>query len=101
VEMLRAKELTPWLINIRSVKPLDTELLDKLGKSCKRIFTIEPNALLGGFGSAVRDYLSESKAKVTSFGYPDTFVPHGSINQLNELIGFTSECIFKRICDLT
>jgi 1-deoxy-D-xylulose-5-phosphate synthase len=101
VEMLRAKELTPWLINIRSVKPLDTELLDKLGKSCKRIFIIEPNALLGGFGSAVRDYLSESKAKVTSFGYPDAFVPHGSINQLNELIGFTPECIFKRICDLT
>lgn len=100
VEMLRAKELNPYLVNVRSVKPMDKALLDKLGKNCKRIITIEPNALIGGFGSAVRDYLAESKAKVTSFGYPDEFIPQGSISQLNEKIGFTAENIFKQICDL-
>jgi 1-deoxy-D-xylulose-5-phosphate synthase len=98
--LLQAKDIHPWFINVRSVKPLDTTLLDKLGKKCKRIFTIEPNALSGGFGSAVRDYLSESKARVTSFGYPDQFVTHGKIDQLNELIGFTSEHIFEQICAL-
>ncbi len=101
MEMLKGKELNPWLINVRSIKPLDCELLDKLGKSCKRIFTIEPNALIGGFGSAVRDYLSESKVKVTSFGYPDIFIPHGSISRLDELVGFTAQDIYKKICDLT
>lgn len=98
--MLKEKEHNPYLINVRSIKPLDTDLLDKLAKSCKRIITIESNALIGGFGSAVRDYLSESKVKVTSFGYPDKFVPHGKINQLNELIGFNAEDIFKQVCAL-
>ncbi len=100
VESLKGKGLDPWLVNARSVKPLDTALLDKLGKKCKRIITLEPNALAGGFGSAVRDYLSESKLKVTSFGYPDRFIPHGSIDQLNELIGFTPESIFRQLCAL-
>lgn len=100
VNMLIAKEINPYLINVRTLKPLDTELLDKLGKECKRIITIEPNALIGGYGSAVRDYLAESKAKVTSFGYPDKFIPHGKISQLNELIGFTAESIYQQICDL-
>jgi 1-deoxy-D-xylulose-5-phosphate synthase len=101
VEMLKSKEHDPWLINVRTIKPLDTELLDMLGKSCQRIITIEPNVLTGGFGSTVRDYLSESKVKVTSFGYPDSFITQGKISELNELIGFTADDIFKRICDLS
>jgi len=101
VNKLREKGISPWFINMRSIKPLDKELLDTLGRECKRIFTVETNALAGGFGSAVRDYLSESGAKVTSFGYPDSFIPHGSIEELNELIGFTAEHIFRHICDLT
>ena len=100
VEMLKGKGLEPWLVNVRTVKPMDTALLDQLVSQCSRIFTIETNALTGGFGSAVRDYLSESSAKVTSFGYPDRFVPHGKTEQLNELIGFTPEQIFEQICAL-
>jgi 1-deoxy-D-xylulose-5-phosphate synthase len=101
VNLMKQKETEPWFINMRSIKPFDNQLLDKLATSCKRIITIEPNAQIGGFGSAVRDYLSEAKVKVTSFGYPDQFVPHGSISELNEMVGFTPEHIFKQICDLT
>ncbi len=100
VNQLQAKDLNPYFINVRSIKPMDTKLLDTLGKNCKRIFTIEPNALIGGFGSSVRDYLSESKAKVTSFGYPDRFIPHGSMDELNKLTEFTAEDIFRQICAL-
>lgn len=100
VEMLKGKGFDPWLVNVRSVKPMDTALLDELGASCRRIITLETNALTGGFGSAVRTYLSESGAKVTAFGYPDRFIPHGKMDQLNELIGFTPVEIFERICAL-
>jgi len=100
VNQLNAKDIHPWLINVRSIKPLDSELFTKLGKNCKRIFTIEHNALTGGFGSALRDYLSESKARVTSFGYPDQFITHGKIEQLNELLGLTSEHLVTQICAL-
>ena len=100
VDMLREKGHDPWLINVRSIKPLDRLLLDKLSQTCSRIITIEPNTLIGGFGSVVRDYLAESPVKITSFGYPDSFVPHGSIAQLNDLIGFTPESIFQKICAL-
>jgi hypothetical protein len=44
--------------------------------------------------------LSESGIKVTAFGYPDAFITHGNIAQLNELIGFTPEQIFNQICAL-
>lgn len=99
-ELLKAKGHDPWLINVRSIKPMDTTLLDELAKSCARIVTLEPNVLTGGFGSAVRDYLAESGVKITSFGYPDRFIPHGSIGELNEQIGFTAPPICERICAL-
>jgi 1-deoxy-D-xylulose-5-phosphate synthase len=99
-EILKQKGHNPWLVNVRSIKPLDTALLDELAKSCSRIITLETNALTGGFGSAVRDYLYETGVKVTSFGYPDRFIPHGSISELNEQIGFTPQNISERICAL-
>ncbi len=100
VNELKAKNIKPWLINVRSIKPLDTELFTKLGKHCKRIFTIEHNAIMGGFGTALRDYLSESKTIVTSFGYPDNFITHGKVEELNDSIGLTPERIAELICIL-
>jgi len=99
-ELLKQKKIQPWLVNLRSLKPLDTTLLDKLAKSCKRIFTFETNVLTGGVGSAIRDYLAEKEVKVTSFGYPDRFLPQGSIAELNAEIGFTPQNIFAQICAL-
>lgn len=100
IDILKAKKLNPWLINMRTIKPLDTALLDKISSDCKHIFTLETNTLSGGFGSAVRDYLSECEVKVTSFGYPDAFITHGKVNELEAEIGFTAEEISHNILNV-
>jgi len=95
--LLNNEGLNPWLINLRSLKPLDEELLKKLGKTCSYIFTFETNMITGGVGSRIGQLLEEEPCKVINFGYPDFFVPQGKIEQLNELIGFTPAHLSQEI----
>jgi 1-deoxy-D-xylulose-5-phosphate synthase len=87
----------PWLINLRSIKPLDTSLIDTLAKNCKNIFTFETNSVLGGIGSCIKQHISTSHTKTFNYGYPDHFIAHGKVSELNALVGFTSETLTKDI----
>jgi 1-deoxy-D-xylulose-5-phosphate synthase len=93
----KIKKHSPFLINARFVKPLDRELLNELKQQVKIIITLEENAKIGGFGSSIRDYYAMDDIKVISFGYPDEFIPHGTINELNELIHFSADAIYETI----
>ncbi len=88
-----------YLINARFSKPLDLEMLNNLKSKVKYIFTFEENSEIGGFGSMVKDYFSESDIKVKSFGLPDKFVTHGKVNKLYESIGFTPENFAEEISE--
>lgn len=69
------------VINPRFVKPLDGELIREWAEKTGRIITIEDNARLGGFGSAVLELLaadSDAHIKVKILGYNDKFVEHGT-----------------------
>ncbi len=88
-ELLLEAGLDPWLLNLRSLKPLDMELLARLGDECSQVFTFETNAVIGGTGARIAQLLGSKACRVTNFGYPDSFVAHGKTEQLNELIGFT------------
>lgn len=88
--VLQNEGISSKLINLRSIKPLDKELLNSLAQDCKYIFTFESNCLIGGVGSAIKLLLDSHKAEVHCFGYPDHFIPHGKISELNDLIGFTA-----------
>ena len=72
------------LVDMRFVKPLDTELIDQLSQSHNRLVTIEENVIAGGAGSAVAEYLSsiDCNTQVTHLGLPDYFIDHGGRNQL-------------------
>lgn len=80
------------VINARFVKPLDTDLLNKI--KTKIVFTVEEGIASGGFGSAVQETLSRA---VYRLGLPDEFIPHGSRDILLEKYGLTPEGITKRI----
>ena len=86
-----------WLIDLRSIKPLDTLLLHKLAKSCKHIFSIETNSRLAGIGASIAQELSSTKTEVVNYGYPDAFVPHGKVTELNDRIGFNAQAILADI----
>lgn len=90
-EILTREGRKPWLVDLRSLKPLDEALLKKLAKNCDCIFTFETNSAIGGIGSRILQLLAGEPCQVVNFGYPDSFVPHGKITELNELIGFTPE----------
>lgn len=81
---------------VRKIKPLDVQTLDRL--KGKKIITLEENSLLGGFGSTVSAYFScDKRTEVHSFGVPDEFIGHGSVEEQFEKCGLTVESILANI----
>lgn len=93
-------KIDPFLINTRFIKPIDEQQLEYLQKKVNTIFTIEDNALIGGYGSILKSHFSNSDIKVHSFGIPDEFISHGSIDKLKNKIGITPEQITKEVISI-
>lgn len=74
------------VVNMRFVKPLDTELINNLAMDHDLIITLEENAIPGGAGAGIAEYLLSvgSSTPVRLIGLPDEFVDHGSREQLLE-----------------
>ena len=89
-----------YLINARFVKPLDEELLNSLKEDVEHIFTLEDNSLIGGFGSAIKEFYADSNMKVYSFGIPDKFITHGSTKDLKRSIQVTPAQVRKNIINI-
>ncbi len=86
--------LRSTVVNARFLKPLDEELIRKLGAEHELVVTVEEGTAKGGFGSAVRDLFAEEAAvPVKSFAIPDRFIPHGNRNKLLRDIGLTPEAV--------
>ncbi len=81
------------------VKPLDSEMLQEVASKGNPIITVEDGATMGGFGSAVTEWLTDNghDIPVTRLGIPDNFIEHGSVAQLKQLCGIDSESIAKAI----
>ncbi|MDP8268141.1 MAG: 1-deoxy-D-xylulose-5-phosphate synthase [Candidatus Tenebribacter davisii] len=90
----------PYLINPRFLKPLDTKFFKELEKQVHTVITIEDNALIGGFGSTIKSFYSNSNINVHSFGIPDKFIEHGTIDQLKDMIGISTDKITKKIISI-
>ncbi len=71
-------------VDMRFVKPLDTEMIDRVMASHHTIITIEDGTQIGGFGSAVAEYLSTKgwSGKLNILGVPDAVVEHGTQEEL-------------------
>jgi 1-deoxy-D-xylulose-5-phosphate synthase len=102
-EILGESGLNPTVADARFVKPLDSELVERLALSHDLIVTIEEGVLTGGFGSAVLEHLEDSfttpgeRARVVRIGLPDRFVTHGSPALLHEEVGFTGQAVATRV----
>ncbi|MCK9498226.1 MAG: 1-deoxy-D-xylulose-5-phosphate synthase [Bacteroidales bacterium] len=86
-----AKDLETENINIGVydmifLKPLDNELLTEVFNKYKHIISIEDNSIIGGFGSAIFEFMIDNNfnSKIYRFGIPDRFISHGSQAQLIE-----------------
>ena len=85
--------------DLRFVKPLDTEMLEYIGKNFKKVITIEDGILAGGAGSAVMEFMSDPgyDTKIIRMGLEDHFVQHGSVNELYKICGLNEDSIYEKI----
>ncbi|MBT7042163.1 MAG: 1-deoxy-D-xylulose-5-phosphate synthase, partial [Candidatus Marinimicrobia bacterium] len=89
------------VVNCRFIKPMDTAYLDTLKKKFSTIITLEEGTITGGFGDGVASYLLENgfNGKMKKLGLPDSFVEHGSRDELLSLIGLDVEGVANSIGD--
>ncbi|GKW54536.1 1-deoxy-D-xylulose-5-phosphate synthase [Pseudoalteromonas sp. NCCP-2140] len=94
-----ADELNATVIDMRFIKPLDTNAISKLLSSHDVIVTLEDNAIAGGAGSAVNEYLAAIKADVTilNLGIPDEFIKHGTQDEMHAEMGLDANGILTSI----
>ncbi len=97
---LQKKGIEAEVINARFVKPIDNETITgSLGKT-KRLVTIEDNVINCGLASSVKSVLEEAEEiRVLNVGYPDEFVKHGSVDEIEEKYGMDVQSIVKRVCE--
>ncbi len=101
--ILKEKGFDAGLVDVTAVKPMD---MTPLTDTARLIVTIEDNVLEGGYGQRMAAYAAAMKLpekaerpQVLSFGWPDHFVEHGSVGQLQDKYGLTPEKIAERICE--
>ncbi len=94
-----AEEIDASVYNMRFVKPLDTKAIDAAVKQHDLIVTIEDNAIAGGAGSAVSEYLNSQHqlADLLQIGFPDKLINHGQPGELLADWGLDKSGILKTI----
>lgn len=90
----------PSLLDLRFVKPLDTQMLHQMAQKHKRWYVFSDSSRMGGVGSALLEWLSEEKitdVQVISFEYDDEFIKHGNTKLVEESLGLLPEQLAARI----
>ncbi|MBN2521524.1 MAG: 1-deoxy-D-xylulose-5-phosphate synthase [Bacteroidales bacterium] len=85
--------------DMRFVKPLDEDILHKVFNKFDKVITIENGTIVGGFGSAIIEFMTEHnyKANIKRLGVPDKFIDHGTEEELFKVCGFDIENIIKSV----
>ena len=97
---LKKDKINVEVINSRFLKPFDNFGILKSIKKTKFVITIEDGTSIGGLGSTIKELLVDNNIKdvrLKSYSYPDKFVEHGSVNQLEDRYGFNKLDIIKYI----
>ena len=88
------------IINLRFIKPINEDKIIKYLKESKICITIEDGTIIGGIGSSIKELIVENNItnlKIKSFAYPDQFIEHGSIGELEKKYNMDVESIYKYI----
>ena len=97
-DMLKEENINVRIINMSTIKPIDTELIIKAAKETKAIVTAEEHSIIGGLGSAVSEVVSENHpVKVKKVGLNDCFGESGTPGELLEKYGLTAKNIVAKV----
>lgn len=97
-KMLEADGISAQVINIHTIKPLDTELVVSAAKKTGKVVTVEEHSIIGGLGGAVAETLSEQcPTKMLRIGMMDTFGESGPAVKLLEKYGLDAAGIYGKV----
>ena len=96
---LEGEGISSAVINARFVKPIDTAMLEFYARSVDVIVTLEDHVLMGGFGSALLEALSNLglSTPVVRIGWPDQFIEHGKPEALRAKYGISVEALMDKL----
>ena len=94
---------TAALYDMRFLKPIDTDILNEVGKKFSRIITIENGTITGGLGTAVVEYMMDNgfTPTIRRLGLPDRFIEHGSTPQLLHICNIDENAVISALKELT
>ncbi len=88
------------VINARFLKPLDKEKIKASITKTKKVITLEDGTIINGLGTAVEEVIVEENLegiKLKKLAYPDSFIKHGEVAELEKIYGLDKENIIKEI----
>ena len=85
--------------DLRFLKPLDENMLHEIARKFKKVITVEDGVRNGGMGSSVMEWMSDHgyQLEICRLGLPDHFVEHGTVAQLQAIVGIDKESIKNAI----
>lgn len=101
--ILEKRGISTQVVNARFIKPLDENMMFHILEKNIPILTIEEAVLQGGFGSAILEFAHEHgyhHTVIERMGIPDKFIEHGSVKQLLQDVGLTTENVVARLLSL-
>ncbi|MEO8172502.1 MAG: 1-deoxy-D-xylulose-5-phosphate synthase [Sediminibacterium sp.] len=102
IRELRTQGMDPAHYDLRFVKPIDEDLLHEVFSKYNKIVTVEDGTVIGGFGSAVLEFMSKHnyQAEVKILGIPDRLVEHGSPKELHRECEYDAQGIADAVREL-
>ena len=98
--MLKKDKIEADVINTRFLKPLDKEKIKKSIEKTKFVITVEDGTIINGLGTAIKELIIDENikdVKIKSFAYPDEFIKHGKVEELEEIYHQDKNSIYKYI----
>ncbi|MCS7074821.1 MAG: 1-deoxy-D-xylulose-5-phosphate synthase, partial [Bacteroidia bacterium] len=102
IQILNQQDIYPGHYDLRYVKPLDAELLHHICQNYPYLITVEDGCLMGGFGSAILEFMSENgyTNRVKRLGIPDAVIEHGTQTELYKECGYDTEAQVNAVVSL-
>ena len=98
-EMLEKKGISAEVINARFLKPFDKETARKSIEKTKNVITIEDGTIINGLATAIKEFIIDEKfenIEMQNYGYPDEFIKHGQVEELEELYHQDAKYIYHK-----
>ena len=99
-EKLQKEDIKATVINSRFLKPLDKEKIKESVIKTKIVVTVEDGTIINGLATAVSEVIAENgikDKKILNYAYPDKFIQHGSVAELEKIYGLDEEKIYHDI----